>query len=112
MLRTKDKEYHQILVDSNNRNTLHSKYGAGWSYNDIITEILQQHETAVSIIGDCKHCRAKFKAAVQKIMILIKLKWVGPSFATQARPKATTERMTTPHRPQTADKIRSVIDGK
>ena len=66
MLKTKEKEYHQILVDSDNRDILHDKYGASRSYNDIITEILQHHETAVSIIGDCKHCRSKFKTAVQK----------------------------------------------
>ena len=66
MLRTKDKEFHQILVDSDNRNTLHTKYGAGWSYNDKITELLHHHEIAVSIIEDCKHCHGKFKAAVKK----------------------------------------------
>lgn len=36
------------------------------SLNVTITEILKHHESAVSIIGDCKSCRSKFKEAIQK----------------------------------------------
>jgi hypothetical protein len=66
MLRTKEKDYHQILLDSDNYKELHFKYGASRSFNDIITEILRHHEIAVSIISDCEICKSKFKEAVQK----------------------------------------------
>ena len=66
MLHTKEKDYHQILVDGENYDTLHSKYGASRSFNEVITEILRHHETAVSIIGDCESCKAKFKEAITK----------------------------------------------
>ena len=64
MIKTKNKEFHQILVDTNNRDNLHTKYGAGWSYNDKITEILANFETALSIIDNCENCKTKFKKAV------------------------------------------------
>lgn len=66
MIKTKNKEFHQILVDSDAREILHTRYGAGRTYNEVINEILLHHESAVSIIGDCEHCREKFKQAVQK----------------------------------------------
>ena len=56
MLKTKDKDFYQILVDSNNHNTLHTKYGAGRSYNEVITEILDDFESALSIINECEGC--------------------------------------------------------
>lgn len=64
MIKTKNKEFRQILVDSDNHKALHTKYGAGRTYNDAITEVLRDHEIAVSVISDCEHCRELFKAAV------------------------------------------------
>jgi hypothetical protein len=65
MIKTKNKDYHQILVDGQNYQELHKKYGASRSFNDVITEILRHHESAVSIIGDYESCKVKFKEAVQ-----------------------------------------------
>jgi hypothetical protein len=66
MIRTKNKDYHQILVDGQNYDELQLRYGASRSFNEVITEILRHHESAVSIIGDCESCKAKFKEAIQK----------------------------------------------
>jgi hypothetical protein len=66
MIRTKTTDYHQILVDGKNYDLLHLRYGANKSFNEVITQILQHHEDAVSIIGECKTCTAKFKEALTK----------------------------------------------
>ena len=66
MIRTKDKNYHQILVDGKTYSELHLRYGASRSFNEVITEILQHHEAAISIIGDCESSKSKFKEAIQK----------------------------------------------
>jgi hypothetical protein len=66
MIRTKDKNYHQILVDGKTYSELHLRYGASRSFNEVITEILRHHESAISIIADCESCKSKFKAAIQK----------------------------------------------
>ena len=66
MIKSKNKILRQIAVDDKNYNILHLRYGAGKSFNDVISEILKHHESAVSIIGDCESCKAKFKEAVQK----------------------------------------------
>jgi len=66
MIKTNTKDYHQILLDHDNYDELHTKYGASRSFNEIITEILRHHESAVSIIGSCESCKAKFKEIVQK----------------------------------------------
>ena len=54
------KDY-QILVDGDNYNELHSRYGAGRSFNEVVTEILRHHESAVSIIGDCESLRRSLR---------------------------------------------------
>jgi hypothetical protein len=65
LIRTKSNEFHQILVDGKNYDSLHLRYGANRSFNEVITEILRHHENAISIIGDCESCKSKFKAAIQ-----------------------------------------------
>jgi hypothetical protein len=66
MIRTKSNEFHQILVDDKNYDVLQRSYGANRSFNEVITEILRHHEDAVSIIGECKTCKRKFKEALGK----------------------------------------------
>lgn len=66
MIQTKSKTLRQIVVDDKNYRMLHDRYGAGKSFNDVITEILKHHESAVSIMTDCPHCRDLFRAAIQR----------------------------------------------
>ena len=88
MIRTKDKNYHQILVDGKTYSELHLKYGASRSFNEVITEILRHHESAVSIIADCEKCQGEVQGSDNKIMIITK--WVGPGFWRRPHPMATT----------------------
>ena len=54
MIRTKDKNYHQILVDGKTYSELHLRYGASRSFNEVITEILQHHEVLYQSWGTAK----------------------------------------------------------
>jgi hypothetical protein len=65
MLKTKTNEYHQIVVDHQNYDQLHTRYGANRSFNDVITEILKHHALAVKVISDCERCTTEFKEAVK-----------------------------------------------
>ena len=63
MIKTKNNEFRQILLDSKNYHALHLRYGANRSFNEVITEILALYENAISIIDDCENCKPKFKEA-------------------------------------------------
>jgi predicted CopG family antitoxin len=65
MLKTKTNEYHQIVVDHQNYDQLHTRYGANRSFNEVITEILKHHQLAIEVITNCEHCATEFKAAVK-----------------------------------------------
>lgn len=59
------KSFKNIVVWEDTYERLRNRGNVTDSFNRVITEILRHHERAVSIIGDCESCRAKFKAAVQ-----------------------------------------------
>jgi predicted CopG family antitoxin len=59
------KSLKNIVVQDDTYEALRKRGSITDSFNNVISEILRHHESAVSIIGDCESCKAKFKAALQ-----------------------------------------------
>jgi predicted CopG family antitoxin len=60
------KSFKNIVVHDDIYEQLRKRGNITDSFNQVITEVLRHHESAVTIIGECESCKSKFKEAIGK----------------------------------------------
>jgi predicted CopG family antitoxin len=60
------KNHRIITIHDDTYESLRHRGTIPESFNYVINQILEHHEKAVSIIGDCETCKAKFREAIRK----------------------------------------------